>query len=89
MKRGFFFIFCILTVISSYAGTVTGIVKDEKGNPLPYASITVSGTTKGAITNSEGRYTLNLTPGSYTLVCQYVGFKKEEKSITVDGNTLW
>jgi len=69
MKRGFFFIICLLTIISSYAGTVSGIVKDEKGNPLPYASITVTGTTKGAITNSEGRYTLNLTPGNYILVC--------------------
>src|SRR5678815_2550428 len=88
MKRGLFFIFCILTVIFSYAGTVTGIVKDEKGNPLPYASITVNATTKGAITNSEGRYTLNLSAGSYTLVCQYVGFKKQERSIIVDGNTL-
>ena len=88
MKRGFFFIICLLTIISSYAGTVSGIVKDEKGNPLPYASITVTGTTKGAITNSEGRYTLNLTPGNYILVCQYVGFKKEEKSIIVDGNNL-
>src|SRR5881392_34165 len=88
MKRGFFFIFCILSIISTYAGTVTGVVKDEKGNPLPYASITASGTTKGAITNSEGRYTLYLSPGTYTLVCQYVGFKKEEKSIIVDGSTL-
>jgi len=88
MKRAFFFIFCVLTIISSYAGTVTGIVLDEQGNPLSYASITVKGTTKGAITNTEGKYTLNLTAGSYILICQYVGFKKEEKNITVDANIL-
>src|SRR5215213_5345459 len=88
MKRGFFFIVCALTIISSYAGTVTGIVQDEQGNPLSYASITVKGTTKGAITNTEGKYTLNLTAGNYTLICQYVGFKKEEKNITIDANSL-
>ena len=88
MKRASLFILYILTVFSSQAGTITGIVKDEKGNALSYASITVKGTTRGAVTNTEGRFTINLAAGNYTLICQYVGYKKEEKNITVDGTTV-
>lgn len=86
MKRILLFTMCLFAAVSSFAGIVTGTVKDEKGVPLSYASITVKGTSKGAITNAEGKYSLNLASGSYTLICQYVGYKKEEKNVTVDDN---
>lgn len=78
----------VFSILSAYAAIVTGTVKDEKGNVLPYASITVNGTSKGAITNAEGKYTIHLAAGNYTLICQYVGYKKEEKNITVGENDL-
>ncbi|RYE51061.1 MAG: carboxypeptidase-like regulatory domain-containing protein, partial [Sphingobacteriales bacterium] len=48
-----------------------------------YASISVKGTTKGTTSNSTGKYSINLTPGTYTLICQYIGYGKSEKTITV------
>ncbi len=69
----------------SYAGKVSGIVTDDNGNALPYASISVKGTSKGATTNSSGKYSLVLDPGQYTLVAQYVGYAKQEKKVTVTG----
>jgi hypothetical protein len=62
---------------------VTGKVTDDKGNALPYASILVKGTTRGVTAGNEGRYALDLAPGTYTLVCQYVGYTRQEKTITV------
>jgi hypothetical protein len=62
---------------------VTGKVTDDKGNVLPYASILVKGTTRGVTADNEGRYALDLAPGTYTLVCQYVGYTRREKTITV------
>ena len=50
---------------------------------LPYASISVKGTNKGTTANSSGRYSISLNPGQYTLVAQYVGYAKVEKTITV------
>ena len=65
------------------ATRVTGTVTDEKGNALAYASILVRGTTRGVTAGNEGKYSLDLAPGSYTLVCQYVGYTRQEKKIMV------
>lgn len=70
-------------VLFSFAGKISGVVTSDKDAVLPYASISIKGTTKGTTANNEGKYFLNLSPGSYTLVCQYVGYKREEKMITV------
>lgn len=65
------------------AARVTGTVTDEKGNALAYASILVKGTTRGVTAGNDGKYALDLAPGVYTLVCQYVGYARVEKRITV------
>jgi hypothetical protein len=67
----------------SLAGKISGRITDENGNPLPYASISIKGTTKGTNANGSGYYSITLSPGQYTFVCQYVGYKKEEKTITL------
>src|SRR4051812_34217063 len=69
----------------SFAGKISGLVTDDKGNPLPYASISIKGTTRGTTTNGTGKYSLTLNPGEYTLICQYVGYGKVEKKIVVAG----
>jgi len=72
-----------LSVTATYAGRITGTVRDDKGNILPYSSILVKGTTRGVTANAEGHYVLDVSPGNYTLVCQYVGYTRQEKKITV------
>jgi len=70
-------------VHTSFAGKISGLIADDKGNPLPYASLSIKGTTKGTTANSSGRYSITLAPGQYTLIAQYVGYAKVEKQITV------
>jgi hypothetical protein len=65
------------------ATRLTGIVRDEKGNVLPYSSILVKGTTRGVTAAGDGRYSIDLSPGEYTIVCQYVGYGRQEKKITI------
>ncbi len=65
------------------AGKISGVISDDKGNPLPYASLSIKGTKKGTTTNSSGKYSIELSPGQYTLVAQYVGYARSEKAITV------
>lgn len=77
-------IFLFLFYYSAFAGKITGTVTDKNDNkPLAFASISVKGTSKGTNANNLGVYVLNLAPGNYTLVCQYVGYSKLEKNITV------
>lgn len=76
----------VLIVLLSQAQKVSGIVTDDKGKPLPYASISIKGTNKGTTANSSGYYSLSFTDGKYVLVCQYVGYGRSEKEIIVAGN---
>jgi hypothetical protein len=82
----------VLIVLSlygtAYGARVTGIVRDEKGSPLAYASLTIKGTTRGVTAGGDGRYSIELAPGEYTLICQYVGYAREERKITVGPDGL-
>src|SRR3954464_14372860 len=83
MRKILFFLSLFLSVQVCRAGRVYGTITESNGNPLSFASVTVKGTSKGAVANSQGKYSLQLEPGNYTLVCQYVGYRSEEKTITV------
>lgn len=67
---------------------IKGTVTDNNGKILPFASIFIKENNKGTNANSEGKYSLKLEPGQYTLVCQYVGYKKEERKVTVTNEDL-
>ncbi|HYE53214.1 MAG TPA: DUF5686 and carboxypeptidase regulatory-like domain-containing protein [Chitinophagaceae bacterium] len=74
--------------LSSRAGRISGIVTDAKGQPLPFASVLVKGTTIGTTANNEGKYFLQLNAGSHTIVAQYVGYQRQEKKITIAGEDI-
>lgn len=71
-----------------YAGKITGTITDEKGEPLPFASISIKGTNLGVIAGNKGTYEIVVNPGTYTLVCQHVGYKAESKTVTVSGDLV-
>ncbi len=83
MQKTLLVVFSVFISISLFAGKVSGLITDDQGNPLAYASVSIKGTTKGTTSNSAGRYSINLSPGKYTLICQYIGYGKSEKTITV------
>src|SRR6185312_717433 len=68
----FLFAMGLLVAASATASAqrrVTGRVTDSTGTPIPAATISVQGTTLGALTNAEGQYTVNNVPnGQHTLV---------------------
>ncbi|THU32439.1 carboxypeptidase-like regulatory domain-containing protein [Niastella caeni] len=86
----------ILTLITLFivcntslrAARISGKITDENGQVLVYASILVKGTTQGTTANKEGDYFLHLQPGTYTLVAQYVGYNRQEKTITVTTDNI-
>ena len=86
--RLFFLALSVFFSWSAQAGNVSGIVTDELGKPLAYASIIIKGSTKGTTANNEGRYVIALEPGSYTISCQYVGYEKMDKKVTVTDEAI-
>ena len=67
----------------AFSQKIKGVVTDNSGKILPFASVFIKENNKGTNANSEGKYSLKLEPGQYLLVCQYVGYKKEERKISV------
>ena len=88
LKRSLLSAFFTLTFFPLYAATVTGTITDEKGAPLAFASVTVSSGSKGAVANSQGVYSFQLTSGDYVLACHHVGYRTAEKNIHVSGENL-
>ncbi len=65
-------------------GTVSGKIKDQAGMPIPFANITIIGTTTGSASDMDGNYLIeNVTPGDYVLRATVIGFKENKADITV------
>ena len=65
-------------------GKVEGVVTDGEFNePLAFANVLVKGTTTGTTTDFDGNYTIDLDPGTYTLVFSFVGYATVEISEVV------
>ncbi|WP_289044672.1 SusC/RagA family TonB-linked outer membrane protein [uncultured Olleya sp.] len=57
--------------------TVSGVVSDENGLPLPTANVVVMGTSNGTSTDFDGGYTINVNVGE-KLQFSYVGYGSKE-----------
>ncbi len=66
---------------------VTGSVTDAaSGEPLIFAHILVEESGSGVVTNREGQYRLQLSPGEWTLHVSYIGYRAENRRLTVRAN---
>lgn len=67
-----------------HSQSVSGTVSDSSG-PLPGASILVKGTTNGAQTDFDGKFTISNVGPNAVLVFSYIGLKAQE--VNVAGKT--
>jgi outer membrane receptor protein involved in Fe transport len=67
----------VYAVPSMAQGRIEGVVRDSANNDrLPGVNIVVVGTTSGAATDGQGRYSIdNLRAGEYSLRVSYIGFE--------------
>jgi TonB-linked SusC/RagA family outer membrane protein len=79
--NGFLVLLVVLVAQLTFAQerSVSGIVSDNAGLPLPGVSVLVKGTKIGTQSDFDGKYTIKATP-SDVLVFSYVGMKTSEKS---------
>ena len=65
---------------------ISGKVTDEKGEPLPGASILVKGTSVGVVTDKDGNYRLLAPDDAAILVFSFVGYVAEE--VVINGRVI-
>lgn len=62
--------------------TVSGtILSGEDQSPLPGVNILLKGTTSGTISDSDGRYTINVTSDTDVIVFSFVGYTSQEVAV--------
>lgn len=61
--------------------SVTGVVTDEAGLPLPGVSVVVKGTTIGTITDLDGRFILSKVSDNAVLQFSFIGMKIQEQAV--------
>lgn len=62
---------------------VTGNVKDDKGLAVPGVTVTIKGTRTGTVTDINGNFSLNVSPGT-ALVFTAIGFETKEVLATTE-----
>ena len=63
--------------------TVSGIVSDNNGQPLPGANILIQGTTKGVQTDFDGKYSIAVNQGA-VLVVSYIGMTTKKVTVGIN-----
>ena len=94
MKTIFNILICLVSSASFAQGTgsISGLLTDKEtgDQPLPFANVTIKGTTKGTTTDFDGLYQIeNIEPGTYTVVFSFVGYETlEVPNVKVTANKV-
>lgn len=87
MAKSILFLFVSLVMYAAQAqsgGSLTGVITDNKLEPLPGATIILLNTGYSAVANSKGAFLIQtIRPGNYTLVVSATGFAAVNKLIAI------
>ncbi len=83
MKPLSFLLIFFFTFSYGYSqNTITGRVTTEGGQPLIGVTVIVAKSKKGAVTDTEGNYSISTLPnGEVKLVANYLGYQTAEKTL--------
>ena len=66
--------------------TLSGKITDSENKPVPFASVYIKNSSKGASANSDGEYTLTVTPGKYQIGFKAVGYGQQIRTVDLNIN---
>lgn len=78
------FVFVGVTSLMAQTKVITGTVISavEGEGPIPGVTVQVKGTTIGAVTDVNGKYSINAPQDATTLIFSYIGMKSQEVAIS-------
>src|SRR6185503_42922 len=65
------------------ATTVTGVVVDHRGQPVELANVVVASLKRGAVTDAQGRFRLELPDTSLVLEASQLGYQRTRLAVVV------
>jgi hypothetical protein len=83
-------VLALITPLFIQAQTVvSGLVKDESGEPVPGANVFLLNTYDGATTDASGKFEFKTTEtGNQVLVIKFIGFKEFRKEVVLNGSSI-
>ena len=84
----FLFFLSLSSTFLCYSAKLHGLVTSPSGEPLPFLTVYIDGTTNGTTTNADGKYFLELKNGNYEVVFRYVGFETLKKAISISNEDV-
>jgi outer membrane receptor protein involved in Fe transport len=84
-------IFALLLFNLSFAqnATLSGLVLDVNGTPIPGVNISIKDLSKSSVTDVDGKYNFsNLQNGTFYLNASYIGYKNVGFKIDINGSTV-
>ena len=79
-----FLLIILIGNLNANSSFVRGTVVSEQSEPMAGANIVIENTSRGVITDSEGKFLIDsLLPGAYTFTVDYIGYKKISKTIII------
>ena len=70
------------TILYAQNKMITGVVTSKQdGQPLIGVNIVEKGTSKGATTDIDGKFSLEIQPGADTLEFSYLGYEKQTEAV--------
>ena len=84
------FIYCIFFIVyqlsfSQQKQTLSGTINSDK-EAIPFANILIKNSPIGTSSNENGDFSIDLEPGNYTIQVNAIGFKPQERNVTVIQN---
>ena len=81
----------LLTLIGSFVvnaqntGSISGLITDANGMPLSGATVSIKSINKGAMTDFDGRYSIDgINAGTYDVAISYIGYETSNKNVIVN-----
>ena len=72
---------------NAQSGIITGTLNDgEYNDVLPFANVIIKGTQTGALSDFEGKYSLEMQPGTYSIAFSFVGYQTQEINDVIINN---
>lgn len=77
-----------ITPSFSQVENINGKILDQDSNPIPFATIIVQNSSRGAVADANGIFSLHLNPGNYILEARAMGYSKRSQNINVGDSPL-
>ena len=76
----------LCTCIGLQAQTLSGTIRSNKGELMPFSSIWVTDLNKGTLANEEGKYAISLPKGEHEVVFRFLGHTPKTHKINLSGD---